>query len=193
MAKVLNSCEFKYTKISSNQDVRVDILCAFIEGHCCHNTKSPPTPPPHFFSTIQRFGSTLHIPRFSSLALPSNLTIAHKIPTFRTHALFYYNIPHRFHPVAYNKNMTRSHPPDFLLPSPPASPSPPSSSRRRTYSKSRVIPTLQRHETLLADIRMGGRMGTLQLSFEELEEREGAWASESDADSQRSMGSSNSG
>jgi hypothetical protein len=59
-----------------------------------------------------------------------------------------------------------------------------------------VIPTLQRHETLLADIRMGGRMGSLQLSFEELEEREEAWASEmseSDADSQRSLDSQPSG
>jgi len=39
-------------------------------------------------------------------------------------------------------------------------------------------------------------MGSLQLSFEELEEREEAWASEmseSDADSQRSLGSQRSG
>lgn len=82
------------------------------------------------------------------------------------------------------------------LPSPPASPKP--SRRRSPYSHKHIIPTLKRHETLLCSPHLGGgRCLAMELSFEQLEEREEAWASSSastnTADSQRSVESVGSG
>lgn len=68
----------------------------------------------------------------------------------------------------------------FSLPSPPSSPKPPASQRRTAYSHTRVIPTLQRHETQLCDRRRGGAN---TLSFEELAAREELWASEASQES----------
>lgn len=99
------------------------------------------------------------------------------------HALSVAHLPHTHthtHDTVPPPNPTPAATKMFSLPSPPSSPKPPASQRRTAYSHTRVIPTLQRHETQLCDRRRGGAN---TLSFEELAAREELWASEASQES----------